>query len=548
LILSFTTIFINTILVKQAPTIYKKEFKNNNWDDHVNSVVSGNIHRLLFPAKIRINSLTDKVSNDWATNSYWQHIPPLFAYTSLPFFLLDGQVSIEMYRLSFALLIALTSIIFIATVSLFTRSLLATLSATIASIIWVVSPFTTALIHGGGGGGTIFGVSDITLAFTVILSFSAICWYLNTPQPKRAQNTLTKIIFITLLVSLPILAKNVLGAIPVVTFFIMLLIDQKKINLKVLIFALTLTLTLALFYGALFLSSPETFMIEIITPLRHFDNYEYWERPWHFFITNYLPSYYFQNYWYPFITIFLLGLHNLALNKYNRRIRIVLKISIGWYLWSLIATSLVASKSPNFMYQSYLLAIFVSTFTLVWFFHRIYPVFSIIQNKLNNHFRISLYLSILISLLIITSTNTVLATNNAITKLNNHRINNYSYTTTGEKFYELAEYARDNGAGLKDLFIIKPLSGDSWMTYYILFLTGSEARLEQALYTNEQTLGQLKQKFNSLHVVLPIETNTSNIPHTTLATKATDSFQLITFNLANIPKDVDLRQIIYDIR
>ena len=98
------------------------------------------------------------------------------------------------------------------------KSITSAIAATIAAVFWAYTYHTRQLITC-----THFGISNIVLAFTVICSFSAICWYLARPACERKRYSYLKLILIAFVMSLPIMAKNVLGAIPAATFFILLL-------------------------------------------------------------------------------------------------------------------------------------------------------------------------------------------------------------------------------------------------------------------------------------------------------------------------------------
>lgn len=100
--------------------------------------------------------------------------PPLFAYIPLPLFKIDGQVTIEVKRLSYALMVLFGGIIFILSIAKFDKNYLATIAATLAATIWVKTPFTRNLITGLD-----FGALDIVWAFAVICCFAALCLYLK---------------------------------------------------------------------------------------------------------------------------------------------------------------------------------------------------------------------------------------------------------------------------------------------------------------------------------------------------------------------------------
>ena len=124
---------------------------------------------------VRVNPLIPiQQQKDWMEGPYWQHTPPLFAYIPLPLFKIDGQVTIEIKRLSYALMVLFGGIIFILSIAKFDKNYLATIAATLAATIWVKTPFTRNLITGLD-----FGALDIVWAFAVICCFAALCLYLK---------------------------------------------------------------------------------------------------------------------------------------------------------------------------------------------------------------------------------------------------------------------------------------------------------------------------------------------------------------------------------
>src|SRR5438552_10220932 len=119
LMMIFTTWFLyNT--KSDFPLIFKKDLLAH--DESSNSVVAANITRKFFPPMVRVNPLNEQQGN-WMEGPFWQHIPPLFAYVPYLFFKLDGQVTIEVKRLSYAFLILLSGLLFILFVYLFTEDL-----------------------------------------------------------------------------------------------------------------------------------------------------------------------------------------------------------------------------------------------------------------------------------------------------------------------------------------------------------------------------------------------------------------------------------------
>src|SRR3989344_6576258 len=112
LCLAFSTLFIRNTK-NDFPLIFKKDLLAH--DESSNSVVAANVTRKFFPPMVRVNPLITEQGN-WMEGPYWQHIPPLFAYVPYLFFKLDGQVTIEVKRLSYAFVTLLTGLLFIFSV------------------------------------------------------------------------------------------------------------------------------------------------------------------------------------------------------------------------------------------------------------------------------------------------------------------------------------------------------------------------------------------------------------------------------------------------
>src|SRR3990167_8816782 len=217
LLLVFSAFFFRNVKSDLA-LIFKKDLLAH--DESSNPVVAENIRRNFSPPMVRTNPLNEQQGN-WMDGPFWQHIPPLYAYVPYPFFQLDGQVTVEVKRLSYAFVIFLTGLIFILGVYRFGKNIVATSVATLAAVLWVKSPFTHELVTGYA-----FGVSDIVLAFTVAASFGAVLWYLKEQKESRLNYSWQKITAISLIVALPIMTTNLLGAIPAATFFTLLLRDR----------------------------------------------------------------------------------------------------------------------------------------------------------------------------------------------------------------------------------------------------------------------------------------------------------------------------------
>ena len=139
-VLLFCLVFA-LIMASDWPAIATKDLYA--WDESVNSTVTANLTRRVFPPMVRVNPLLDRQGN-WMEGPYWQHIPPMFVYVPLPLFVIDGRVTVEMKRLAYALVLLISGIGFIVAVSSFEPSWLANASATLATILWISTPFTRA--------------------------------------------------------------------------------------------------------------------------------------------------------------------------------------------------------------------------------------------------------------------------------------------------------------------------------------------------------------------------------------------------------------------
>lgn len=483
LMLVFATLFLRNVR-HDFPLIFQKDLLAH--DESSNSVVAANITRQFFPPMVRVNPLNNQQGN-WMEGPFWQHIPPLFAYVPYLFFKLDGQVTIEVKRLSYAFVTLLTGLLFIFSVYKYRKSLWAAASATIASILWINTPFTHELITGYA-----FGVSDIVLAFTVVAGFCAILWYLQKKQEERIAYPYWKLIVIAMIVALPIAAKNLLGGIPAATFFILLLRDHKKINKPVLFSSGAFVGLLLLHLLPLYFSSPETFKSEILVSFYHFRQLEGWGRPWYWYVTNYLPQRYLLGWTWVYYSGLTLGLIiNFKLKILNRHDKILLWLSGGWFVWNLLAISVVTSKVPNFIYQSYLLSLFFIVYALIIVVSRFIDSF-----KLINQLTTRMLAVILVVSLVVTSYEIVHFTK----QFKLERAQAYNYSSEHEKFYQTAEELRTIGFGTKDLIIVRVSDNDCWFRYYPLFLTGTESKtlLEMNFGFDSSVI---KQKYQRMYFV-----------------------------------------------
>lgn len=490
-------------------------------DESSNSVVSANLTRKIFPAMIRTNPLV-QTPGDWMEGPYWQHIPPLFAYIPLPFFAIDNHISIEIKRLSYAFFVLLTGILFISIVHLYKKNIISTAVATIASILFVLTFITKNLING-----RVFGTSDILLAFVMTLSFGFVLWYLNKDQNERRKYSISKLIITSIIVALPIITKNMLGAIPAFTFFVLLLIDQKRINKKVFLSTVCFLGVLLLYFFPLYISSPTTFKKEILLPISFFKNYEDWARPWHFFITNYIPFYYTRELSFFYYLGILCGLWILIKNKIDKKTKTILALSISWFLLNLLGVSMVRSKSPNLIFQTYLFSLFFAIYVPILFLSQInwQKLYTKIQNVYTK--KIILINRALICVFVVLVCTSFYSYTNLILQIPKTRAQNYDYKSTKEKFYRFAEIEQKYGANTNDLFVLDSSKDNCWFRYYTLFLTGAESRAFTEIINYNVPFDDIKNKYKRIFFVLDASKNIPSEIKIPYKIQNTEDFQVI---------------------
>src|SRR3989344_2421179 len=494
------------------PLVFQKDLLAH--DESSNSVVAANVTRKFFPPMVRVNPLATEQGN-WMEGPYWQHIPPLFAYVPYLFFQLDGQVTIEVKRLSYAFVTLLTGLLFIFSVYKYRESLLAALAGTAAAIFWVNTPFPHELITGYA-----FGASDIVLAFTVVCAFAGIIWYLrdgitlSADRQKVLYDTL-KLGLIGMVVALPIMAKNLLGAIPAATYFILLIWDSTILfrrgtaasdssprigevrRGRFLVSASSFIGILALYFLPLYFASPQTFKNEIIVSFLHLQNLEGWGRPWHWYLSNYLP----QRYLLGWTWVYYAGLIFALIYNIKAKVRITSRVALVWFVWNLVAISLVTSKVPNFIYQSYLLSLYAIVYSLFVFARSMTTKQSGLWVRLprlaSEARRFAIVL--LAFIFLVTGYEGVRFAQAFYAE----RASAYNYQTEHERFYQLAERLRDTGLNTEDLVIINNPPNDCWERYYVLFLTGSESKTLLEMNFNTLTYSSINQKYRAVYFVDP---------------------------------------------
>lgn len=488
-------LFFSFILHQDWSLIFKKDLYFH--DESVNSVVAANITRKFFPAMVRVNPLSEQPAS-WMEGPYWQHIPPLFTYIPYPFFKIDGHVTIEIKRLAYAMVILLTGIIFILTVGFYEKTAIATLSAAIAAILFICTRFTRDLITG-----IEFGTSDIILAFTAICSFAAVCWYLGHPRHERRQYPLWTFVPATIVLTMPILAKNVLGAIPVTTFLALILADHRKINRRVLIVFLSFMVLVALYFVPLYWISPATFREALAVPAAHAGDYEGWARPWYVFFVDYIPHRYAVNLALPYGMSVLLGIYYLLARLKRSTAFNVLALSGGWFLWNLCVVSVIRSKAPNFIFQTYLLSLFFAVYPLLLIISDHYSqcemrtrIEKIWRHDPHIVYRSQLAVFMVLLVLVVTVYFALFA------DISRTRAAAYSYDSIRERFYRFGEVEQRMSADSNDIFVFNSSPSDCWLRYYVLFLTGSEARTFDEMLSYGAPVERLRGRYRRLYFVV----------------------------------------------
>lgn len=484
-----------------------------SYDEATNATVAANLTRDLFPPAVRLNPLIERYTT-WFEGPLWQHIPPLFLYFPLPFFWLDGGPSPEVYRLTYAGVELATGLVLIAATAFFTRSRLAAVCAAIAALCWARTPFTAALVNGER-----FGVSDTVLAFATTCAFAGVLYYLA----RRERLTTGQYALLGLAMAFPMLVKHALGAIPAATLAGLFLWDRKRLGTGPWAAAGVFVAVLAAYYGGLYGSSPETFLGTFGVAFQHVGaDYEGWARPWHEFLTYYLPGGYLQGPTWPlFLVALVVGGGVLARKGLSSREREVAYLALGWFLWNLLAVSVITSKAPNFIFQTYLLGLFAA----------IYIPAAALAPRLRN--RADAWLApARVTLLLALST--VLAVGTlafGVVKFRERRAAPYVYQLPLERIYHMAETGRDAGWGLRDLVLIKlsdpeetpPPAAPGWLIGHrseeatfdfwgrnaFMFLTGSEAWVyddfRRLPLEREDLQAALRRKYDRMHVAIAKE-------------------------------------------
>lgn len=448
-----------------------------SYDECTNAVVSNNLYRDNFPPKLRLNSLTDEYQG-WKEGPDWQHIPPLFSYVPFVFYFLDGEPTIEVRRYSYLFIAYLQGIIFIIGIFLIFKQKRAVFWAAAAAYLWIITPFTRGVLNAN-----YFGYSDIVLAFTVTLSLLLTILVFQSIQRKETPVSGHLLALAITASALPVLTKNVLGALPWAFLVVVMYDGLTKRRIVRSEFFLTFFVPLsicAIYYGANLWKSPEAFKASFFVSFQHFGNFEGWKKPFHYFVTNYYPKRYFQFLSIPFLIGFIAAVY-FWWNMEKEKQRSALYFFLTYFAIHLVVISIVTSKSANFALQSYLFLLF---FVLYVLWDKILDIMP--ELKFTKLFDLSYKYRRAVGITTFTIFALLLAAN--IYKAKIIRTSPYNYNTQNEKFFQFGELSNHILYGSpSSLFILDTdektypdgesfKDPDFWMRYYIMYHSGAEAR------------------------------------------------------------------------
>lgn len=472
-ILVYTVGFL-AFTYQQMPNYFSKDLMS--YDESTNAVVAANITRDFFPPRLRLNPIDPEYAG-WKEGPDFQHIPPLTFYVPYPFFLLDQRVSIEVYRLSYVFLAYLQGLIFLMAISALYKKKRAIFAAAITSWIWLLTPFVRQTLNANA-----FGYSDIVLSFSVVAAI--MCIYLLILNEIKNDRYRFRFFLLTVVVcTLPIMVKNALGALPLAIFWIVMYKRGKSFNLPKFAPALAVVIPIVLclvYYGVSFWKSPEAFKAEFFVAFQHFGDYEGWAKPWHYFITNYLPDRYFGKLYIPFILALGLAIWFWRTEKDSLQ----KKFTGGFLLYFavvLVVISIVTSKSANFALQGYLFLLFFVIYSII-------NKISITIPALRFNDLIAFLFGIRTQVAIVSGVTFGFFLFLNIESMMKLRHGDYIYETSKNRYFQVGEladqvlYADVNTLFILDTDTIEYTEDmvhedpDYWMRYNILFNSASEAR------------------------------------------------------------------------
>lgn len=539
--LSIFTIFFFVFVSNNKENILARDF--HNYDEWINGTVTANLTRKIFPPMVRINPLVEK-QGQWANGPYWQHIPPLYMYVPLPFIYIlnHGVPSAPIIRISYITVFFLACLLFITAVYFWEGTIVALISATLASIFLLFTDFTKNLLLG-----YVFNNSDIVLFFSVICSFFAIGYYLKQGKEKRLKYSHLEISIIAVIVTMPIVIKTLLGAIPLATFLFLLLKDRRKILNKEIILAFLIPIVmLIIFYLPLYISSPETFMREILTPINHLSGSEGHNYPWYFYITKIIPDSYLKINMPIFYIGFVLSLYQIYKVGFSKTTRNILLLSCIWFIWDLIVVSLSSSKIPNFIFQTYIFFLFFIIYSGILFINMIFT-----KNKkeienisiLKYFKKPILYKTILCGIFVIT----ILYSIKTSMSISNQMKQPQVLDSENRQFLNFAEIMRDKGVNSKDLVILYTSMKDNYFYKYdVIFNTGAESYNFRGINNTKLDITSLKRKYNNVYIILKDSIKDTSLLKISHVDSLIGEFSVITIKSENLPESFnkDLNEFI----
>lgn len=488
---------------QQMPNYFEKDLVS--YDEATNAVVSANLTRERFPPRLRPNSLTQEYQG-WKEGPDWQHIPPLFLYVPYPFYQLDGDVHIETRRLAYVAIAWLQGAIFLIGLSFLYRQKRAIMAGVLASWLWMLTPFVRGVLTGN-----YFGYSDIVLSCSVTLAFIMVLGYYFHDFKSR-EGKRQWLYFAILACTLPLLVKNMLGALPLALLLVAIAATKERENVirSANIFrALSIPMVICgVYYGLNFIASPEAFKASFFVSWEHFGDFEGWKKPWHYFVSSYLPGRYFTWLTWPFVAA-LAGAVYLWTTRDKGPHRWLTLSFLVYFTLNLIAVSAVTSKSPNFILQGYLFLLFFVAYVLI---NQAMVAFPALKFSALLEWLYGIRRSVIIIIAVVFAT--FLYFN--LDRMVELRRSEYVYQTPNEKFFQFGELSRDVlYAGTRTLFILDTdtleyadttayRDPDFWMRYYILYNTGSEARRmeEVRAFTKQFNVGHaVAQRYDQIYLV-----------------------------------------------
>lgn len=526
LLLLFVAIFSSFLRVNIKPIFAKDLYFH---DESSNSVVGANVYRKFFPPQLRLNPLVDEYNlSDWLEAKYWMHVPPLFAYVPYPLYAIDGQVTIEMKRISYALVTFLTGILFIVIAKIFFKEFKYVFASFVAALLWVFTPYTRDLILGFR-----FGLSDIVLALSTVIAFAGVAYYFVYLRQKKGFR-FWPYLLIGATCALPFCAKSMLGLIPMATMAVVILYDRKGLK-KLMYLILGFVLIAGAFYVPLYIESPKIFLFEFMTSFKHFDNYEGWQRPWNIFFSDYLVNNYLLSpaNMYIFFGLYALGFTSLFLVKEKPQ-RNLLIVSGLWLIWNLAVVTIVKSKAPNFIYSTYIFGLFFVVANICIIISYAFAGAKDLLKKINLR-----AINVLMILILACTTVYAFYCVRGVTKSFAGERSNNVQLTDNAKFYDLAVYGRDNlGWGSDDLVIIDAPSA-YWLRFYVMFVSGAEGvhsdQMAEFIAGNISSKNIVMSKYKKVYFVKPSNICSQDpfyIPQD--STKRFNGYTIYTFNAQSL--------------